>query len=110
MGPPKVSDGAIIEAARAMGATTFQTVWNFLLPEALGSIVLALTTGTIGLLGASAMAGYVGGGGIGDLALTYGYQKFNTPLMIFTVVILIIVVQLLQALGNGLSRRLREHN
>ena len=105
----EVSDG-IIEAARAMGATTFQTVWNFLLPEALGSIVLALTTGTIGLLGASAMAGYVGGGGIGDLALTYGYQKFNTPLMIFTVVILIIVVQLLQALGNGLSRRLREHN
>lgn len=103
----EVSDG-IIEAARAMGATTFQTVWNFLLPEALGSIVLALTTGTIGLLGASAMAGYVGG--IGDLALTYGYQKFNTPLMIFTVVILIIVVQLLQALGNGLSRRLREHN
>ena len=98
----EVSDG-IIEAARAMGATTFQ-------PEALGSIVLALTTGTIGLLGASAMAGYVGGGGIGDLALTYGYQKFNTPLMIFTVVILIIVVQLLQALGNGLSRRLREHN
>ena len=59
---------------------------------------------------ARAMAGYVGGGGIGDLALTYGYQKFNTPLMIFTVVILIIVVQLLQALGNGLSRRLREHN
>lgn len=104
----EVSDG-IIEAARAMGATTFQTVWNFLLPEALGSIVLALTTGTIGLLGASAMAGYVGGG-IGDLALTYGYQKFNTPLMIFTVVILIIVVQLLQALGNGLSRCLREHN
>ena len=100
----EVSDG-IIEAARAMGATTFQTVWNFLLPEALGSIVLALTTGTIGLLGASAMAGYVGGGGIGDLSLTYGYQKFNTP-----VVILIIVVQLLQALGNGLSRRLREHN
>lgn len=104
----EVSDG-IIEAARAMDATTFQTVWNFLLPEALGSIVLALTTGTIGLLGASAMAGYVGGG-IGDLALTYGYQKFNTPLMIFTVVILIIVVQLLQALGNGLSRCLREHN
>ena len=73
-------------------------------------MVLAMAlSGTIGLLGASAMAGYVGGGGIGDLALTYGYQKFNTPLMIFTVVILIIVVQLLQALGNGLSRRLREH-
>ena len=52
------------------------------MPEALGSMVLALTTGTVGLLGASAMAGYCGGGGIGDLALTYGYEKMNTPLMI----------------------------
>lgn len=102
-------DSGIIEASRAMGATTFQVVWYFLLPEALGSIVLALTTGTIGLLGASAMAGYVGGGGVGDLALTYGYQKFNTPLMLFTVVILVLAVQLLQAVGNRLSRRLREH-
>ena len=56
------------------------------------------------------MAGYVGGGGIGDLALTYGYQKFNTPLMLFTVCILIFVVQILQALGNRISRRLRERN
>lgn len=102
-------DSGIIEASRAMGATTFQVVWYFLLPEALGSIVLALTTGTIGLLGASAMAGYVGGGGVGDLALTYGYQKFNTPLMLFTVVILVLAVQFLQAVGNRLSRRLREH-
>lgn len=69
---------------------------------------LALTTGAIGLLGAAAMAGYVGGGGIGDLALTYGYQKFNTPLILFTVCILILVVQILQALGNRVSRRLRE--
>ena len=82
----------------------------FLMPEALGSIALALTTGAIGLLGATAMAGYVGGGGIGDLALTYGYQKFNTPLMLFTVCILIFVVQILQALGNRISRRLRERN
>lgn len=103
-------DSGIIEASRAMGATTFQVIWHFLLPEALGSIVLALTTGTIGLLGATAMAGYVGGGGVGDLALTYGYEKFNTPLMLFTVLILILVVQLLQALGNRLSRRLREHS
>ena len=73
----------ILEAAEAMGATTWQTIRYFLLPETLGSIVLALTTGTIGLLGASAMAGYVGGGGVGDLALTYGYQRMNTPLMMF---------------------------
>ncbi len=104
----EVSPG-ILEAAQAMGASNFQIVRYFLLPETAGSIILALTTGTVGLLGASAMAGYAGGGGIGDLALTYGYEKSNTPLMIFTVIVLIIFVQLLQALGNFLSRRLREH-
>lgn len=104
----EVSPG-ILEAAQAMGATNLQIVRYFLLPETLGSIVLALTTGTVGLLGASAMAGYSGGGGVGNLALTYGYEKFNTPLMIFTVVILIVFVQLLQAVGGSLSRRLREH-
>ena len=96
----------ILEAA---GATTWQTIRYFLLPETLGSIVLALTTGTIGLLGASAMAGYVGGGGVGDLALTYGYQRMNTPLMIFTVVVLVIFVQILQFAGNTISRKLRQH-
>lgn len=104
----EVSAG-IIEAAKAMGATTFQIVWHFLLPETLGSIVLALTTGTIGLLGATAMAGYVGGGGVGDLALTYGYERFNTPLMIFTVIILIVFVQILQFAGNTISGKLRNH-
>ncbi len=68
----EVSPG-ILEAAQAMGATTWQIIRCFLMPEALGSMVLALTTGTVGLLGASAMAGYCGGGGVGDLALTYGY-------------------------------------
>ena len=96
----------ILEAAEAMGATTWQTIRYFLLPETLGSIVLALTTGTIGLLGASAMAGYVG---VGDLALTYGYQRMNTPLMIFTVVVLVIFVQILQFAGNTISRKLRQH-
>ena len=95
--------------AEAMGASTWQVIRYFLLPETLGSIVLALTTGTIGLLGASAMAGYVGGGGVGDLALTYGYQRMNTPLMIFTVVVLVIFVQILQLAGNAVSRKLRQH-
>ena len=104
----EVSPG-ILEAAQAMGATTLQIVRYFLIPETLGSIALALTTGTIGLLGASAMAGYVGGGGLGDLALTYGYEKFNTSLMIFTVLLLIAFVQLIQMVGNRLSHRLREH-
>ena len=104
----EVSPG-IIEAAQAMGATTVQIIRYCLSPEALASIVLALTTGTIGLLGASAMAGYVGGGGVGDLALTYGYEKMNTPLMILTVIILVIFVQLVQFTGNRIARRLRSH-
>ena len=102
-----VSPG-VIEAAQAMGASNFQVVRHFLLPEAYGSIVLALTTSLIGLLGASAMAGYGGGGGVGDLALTYGRERFNTPLMVFTVVILVIFVQIVQAAGNRLAHRLRE--
>ena len=101
--------GGIIEAAQAMGANVWQIIRFFLVPETLGSIVLALTTGAIGLLGASAMAGYVGGGGIGDLSLTYGYEKMNTPLMILTVVILVVFVQLIQLLGNMISRKLRAH-
>ncbi len=104
----EVSPG-IIEAAQAMGATTLQIVLRFLLPEALPSIILALTTGAVSLLGATAMAGYAGGGGVGDLALTYGYQTYNGRLMILTVVILIIFVQLLQLLGNLISARLRAH-
>lgn len=102
-------DPGILEAAQAMGATNWQVIRYFLIPETLGSIVLALTTGTISLLGASAMAGYVGGGGVGDLALTYGYEKMNTPLMLLTVVILVVFVQLLQIAGNTISGHLRSH-
>ena len=98
---------SVLEAAQAMGASTLQIIWYFLLPEAKASLILALTTGTIGLLGATAMAGTVGGGGVGDLALTYGYQRFNTPLMFATVVILIVIVQLIQAIGNYLSLKFR---
>jgi D-methionine transport system permease protein len=101
--------GGIVEAAQAMGASRLQIIRYFLLPETLGSIILALTTAAVGLLGSTAMAGYVGGGGIGDLALTYGYQRFNTPLMIFTVIILIIVVQIIQTIGNALSGHLRRN-
>ena len=97
----------IIEAAKSMGATPLQAIWHFLLPEALASLVLALTTATIGLIGATAMAGTVGGGGIGDLAITYGYQRFDTFATVSTAIVLIIVVQGLQSLGNVISRRLR---
>lgn len=98
-------DGGIIEAAQSMGASTFQTIFKFVLPESKGGIVLGLTTGTVGLLGATAMAGAVGGGGVGDLALTYGYQRFNTPLMTSTVIILIIFVQVIQVVGLKLAKK-----
>ena len=97
----------ILEAADAMGATPLQTVWHFMLPEAAASLILALTTATIGLLGATAMAGTVGGGGIGDLAITYGYQRFDAFATLTTALVLIVIVQLIQTLGTRLARRLR---
>ncbi|WP_397324278.1 methionine ABC transporter permease [Pantoea agglomerans] len=100
-------DEGILESANAMGATTPQTIWYFMIPEAASSLVLALTTATIGLLGATAMAGTVGGGGIGDLAITYGYQRFDAFATISTALVLIVIVQLLQTLGTRLSRRIR---
>lgn len=101
--------GGILEAAEAMGATTFQIIWHFLLPEALSSLILSITTATIGLIGATAMAGTVGGGGIGDIAISYGYQRFNTKVIVLTVIILVIFVQLIQNFGNYLSARIRRH-
>jgi D-methionine transport system permease protein len=100
-------DKGIIEAAQAMGATTWQIIYRFLIPEGLSSLILTLTTATIGLVGASAMAGAVGAGGVGDLALTYGYQRFDTMTMIITVAALVIIVQLLQSTGNILSKKIR---
>ncbi len=100
-------DPGILEAAKSMGATPLQAIWHFLLPEALSSLILALTTATIGLIGATAMAGTVGGGGIGDLAITYGYQRFDTFATVTTALVLIAIVQLLQSLGNFLARRIR---
>ena len=100
-------DRGIIEAAQAMGASYFEIIWYFLLPEAKGSLILSITTGTIGLLGATAMAGAIGAGGVGDLALTYGYERMNTPLMFLTVVILIIFVQIIQTVGNHFAFKSR---
>ncbi|MBA9084128.1 D-methionine transport system permease protein MetI [compost metagenome] len=99
----------ILEAAESMGATPFQVIRYFLLPEAVGSLILSLTTATIGLIGATAMAGTVGGGGVGDLAIVYGYQRFDTVVVIATVIILIILVQGIQSLGNTLARKIRRY-
>lgn len=100
-------DKGIIEAAQAMGATTWQIIYRFLIPEGLSSLILTFTTATIGLVGSTAMAGAVGAGGVGDLALAYGYQRFDTMTMIVTVAALVIIVQLLQSTGNFISRKIR---
>ena len=100
-------DKGIIEAAQSMGATVPQIIYKFLIPEGLSSLILTFTTATIGLVGASAMAGAVGAGGVGDLAITYGYQRFDTMTMIVTVAALVIIVQLLQSTGNLVSKQIR---
>lgn len=97
----------IIEAADSMGATSRQIVWRFLLPEARSSLILSLTTATIGLIGATAMAGTIGGGGLGDLAISYGYQRFDSVTMLVTVIVLVVMVQGIQGAGNLLARRSR---
>ena len=97
----------VIEAARAMGASPFQIFWRFLLPEARGSLILALTIASVGLVDATAMAGTVGAGGIGDLALSYGYQRYDGFAMVLTCVTLIVLVQGIQMLGSGIARRYR---
>ena len=102
-------DRGIIEAAQSMGASYFEIVRYFLLPEAKGSLILSVTTGSISLLGATAMAGAIGAGGVGDLALTYGYERMNTPLMVFTVVILVLFVQILQTIGNHFAFKTQNH-
>lgn len=100
----------VVEAAQAMGATNWQIIYRVLIPEALSSITLNLTIATIGLVGASAMAGFVGGGGLGDLAIAYGYQRFETDIMIVTVVLLVVLVQFVQMIGNFLSKNYEDYN
>jgi D-methionine transport system permease protein len=103
-------DKGLIEAARAMGATPFQIVFKVLLPEARPSILMALTMTIVSLIGYSAMVGAVGGGGLGDLGIRYGYQRFNPEMMVIVVVVLIVLVQLVQSAGDGLARRFDKRN
>lgn len=100
----------IIEAAESMGATPLQIIFYFILPESKGSLILSLTTGIVGLIGSSAMAGYIGGGGIGSLVLNYGYNRFNFELMYTLVVLLIIVTQAVQSLGSFFATKARKNN
>ncbi|GAA4203967.1 methionine ABC transporter permease [Actinocatenispora rupis] len=99
-------DPGLVEAAQAMGARTGQIVGKVLLPESRPALVRALTVTFVTLIGYSAMAGAVGGGGLGDLAIRYGYQLFQTNVMVVTVVLLVVVVQVFQLLGDRIARRL----
>ena len=99
-------DHGLVEAAQAMGATTSQIVWKVLLPEALPGIVAGLTITFVSLTGYSAMAGAIGGGGLGDLGIRYGYQRFLPEIMLAVVLVLIFFVQAVQSLGDWAVRKL----
>lgn len=103
-------DRGVIEAAESCGASPWRIIWDVLLPEAKSGMIAGLTVTVISLLGYSAMAGMIGGGGIGDLAIRYGYHRFQQEVMIATVIILIIVVQLIQSVGDRLSKKANKMN
>ena len=99
-------DKGVIEAAKAFGASNFRIIFKVMLKEAIPSIMSGITLTIISIVGYSAMAGAIGGGGLGDVAIRYGYQRFQTDVMVVTCIILIIVVQLLQFLGNYFYNKL----
>jgi D-methionine transport system permease protein len=101
-------DGGVIEAYKAMGIKKRQIIWNVMLREARPSIILGLTIATVSLIGATAMAGLVGAGGLGDLAYRYGHLRYEAEVMYATVIILIILVQGVQSIGNQLAARLKK--
>ncbi|MEU3751600.1 methionine ABC transporter permease [Streptomyces olivoreticuli] len=95
----------VIEAARSMGASPWRIILTVLIPEALGPLILGFTFMLVALIDFSAVAGTVGGGGVGNLAMTYGYLRFDTSVMVVTVAVLIVLVQIAQLLGNLLARK-----
>ena len=103
-------DGGLVEAAQAMGARPFQVVTKVLLPEALPGIIHGLTLTAVTLIGYSAMVGAVGAGGLGDLGIRYGYQRFRPDVMAAVVITLIVVVQIVQSLGDWLARKADKRN
>lgn len=99
-------DEGVIQAARAMGSTNTEIIFKVMIPESLPSLISGFTLTIINLIGYSAMAGALGGGGLGDLAIRYGYQRFRTDIMIESIVIIIVLVEIVQTLGNYLSKRI----
>ncbi|AUR52245.1 methionine ABC transporter permease [Aquella oligotrophica] len=104
----KEIEKGIFHMAESCGATTWQIIWHILLPEIMPSLVASITVTAIALVSYTAMAGAVGGGGLGDLAIRYGYQRFETEVMITTVVLMVIMVQVIQFLGDFLVKVIRK--
>jgi D-methionine transport system permease protein len=102
----KEVDPGVVEAAKSFGATTWQILIRIMLAEALPAIAMGIVLTLITLVGYSAMAGAVGGGGLGDVAIKYGYYRFKTDIMIYTVIILIVLVQLVQSFGTSVYKKL----
>jgi len=98
-------DKGVLEAAIAVGVSNFIIVKDVLLPEALAGLYRGLTITAVSLVGYSAMAGIVGGGGVGDLAIRFGYYRYQTDIMVITVILLVILVQLIQSLGDFFARK-----
>ncbi len=109
-GALKEVDPGVIEAAVSMGASPPQIIYKVMLPEALPALVLAVTLTAVNLVGYSAMAGSIGGGGLGDLAIRYGYQRFRGDIMLMTVIILVVLVQGIQMLGDKIAYKLYQRN
>lgn len=104
----KEIDRGILSMAESCGATTWQIIWHILLPEVMPAIIASITVTAIALVSYTAMAGAVGGGGLGDLAIRYGYQRFQTDVMVVTVVLMIILVQVIQMLGDFIVKAMRK--
>lgn len=104
----KEVDPGVVQAARSMGSTNAQIIFKVLLPEALPSLVSGVTLTIINLIGYSAMAGAIGGGGLGDLAIRYGYQRFRTEVMFAAVVVILVLVEIIQFVGNKISSNMIE--
>ena len=104
----KEVNGGVIEAAQSMGATPLQIIWKVLLPEALPTLIDNITVLIVNLISYSAMAGAIGGGGLGDIAIRYGYQRFQGDVMLATIIILIVLVQVIQSAGDYLSRKVNK--